>query len=84
MTDREFDVLDELYFVTPFHELREHVGLPEEELKEILIILSEKGWLKCFGNMDEELPLDDINLETEYKKYFYLASKEGLLAHNRS
>ena len=36
MTDAEFDLLDELYFVTPFRVLREKTGLPAAELLPLL------------------------------------------------
>jgi hypothetical protein len=36
MTDDEFDVLDELYFVTSFEALAKQVHLPEQVLKQTL------------------------------------------------
>lgn len=82
MTDQEFDVLDELYFVVPFSHLRQELDLEEEELKNTLQSLWKKGWIKCFLNASEEARPDEINLENRFSEYFYLASKSGLLAHN--
>ncbi|WKN32589.1 hypothetical protein PZB74_04430 [Porifericola rhodea] len=82
MTDHEFDVLDELYFVTSFTQLSEEVGLTEDVLKETLQQLLDKGWVKCFLNASEEAVESKIDFKKNYKDYFYLASKAGLLAHN--
>ncbi len=82
MTNHEFDVLDELYFVTSFQVLKEHVSLSEPELKQTLGQLLEKQWVKCFKSASEELLSNEVNFERDYKHYFYLATKTGLLAHN--
>lgn len=82
MTDIEFDVLDELYFVISFRQLQAEVDIEEEILKDTLISLLNKGWAKCFLSASEEALQDEININHQYKEYFYLASKAGLLAHN--
>ena len=82
MTDLEFDVLDELYFVIAFEALLEATELEEHELYTCLIELVSKGWVKCFKDMDEELPHSEVDLSRNYKNYSYLATKKGLLAHN--
>lgn len=82
MTDTEFDVLDELYFVQSYEYLQEELGFDDEELKNTLIGLSEKGWIKCYSDMDVEVFEQDLDLEKNYQRYFYLASKKGLMVHN--
>ncbi|WP_305982137.1 hypothetical protein [Roseivirga thermotolerans] len=82
MTDAEFDVMDELYFVQPYTYLLEELTLKEEELKATLRSLLEKGYIKCFFTMNDEVFEDQLNFEKEYKTYYYLATKTGLLAHN--
>lgn len=82
MTNLEFDVLDELYFMTSFSHLEQELNLAKEELKKVLQLLLEKGWIKCFLNASEEAMPHEIDLDNHYGKYFYLASKAGLLAHN--
>lgn len=82
MTDLEFDVLDELYFVIGFEALLEVTELEEHELYTCLKTLISKGWVKCFKGTDEELPLSEVDLNRNYKNYSYLATKKGLLAHN--
>ena len=82
MTDEEFDVLDELYFVQPFSYLVEEMSMAAEELKPILSALLSKGWVKCFYNMNDEVFEHELDFENQFKDYCYLATKQGLLAHN--
>ncbi|OEK05338.1 hypothetical protein [Roseivirga misakiensis] len=82
MTDEEFDVLDELYFVQPLAYLTEELSMSAEEIKPILKQLLEKGWVKCLHNMNDEVFEDELNFDADFEKYYYLASKKGLLAHN--
>ena len=81
MTDQEFDVLDELYFVISFEALREQVGIEENDLKETLKGLLEKQWVKCLQSVDEEVE-GRPDFEDKYSEYYYLATKKGLFAHN--
>ena len=82
MTDLEYDVLDELYFVIPFAQLRDTLELEEAELRDVLRELLRKDWIKCFRSQTEELSADETDFAHQYKKYFYLATKAGLLAHH--
>ncbi|MEQ9405514.1 MAG: hypothetical protein RIM99_18140 [Cyclobacteriaceae bacterium] len=81
MEDDEFDVLDELYFVISYSELQDRLDLGEERLREVLIRLYEKGWVRIYESMEVEAEEADLN--NKFKFYFYLASKKGLMAHNR-
>jgi len=82
VTDLEFDILDELYFVISFHELSDKLTMEEAVLKSELLAMIQKGWVKILK------PFSDEEIETWeeygklYKEYFYLATKKGLLAHN--
>ena len=82
MTDQEFDVLDELYFVQPFDFLVSELDLTATEIKGALKSLLDKKWVKCFFSMDEEVFDQDLDFDNKYAEYFYLATKAGLLAHN--
>ncbi len=83
MTDIEFDVLDELYFVQAFAQLKENLDISNEQLRATLQILVEKGWVKClYLNKDEPIAEKEIDLLNNYKEYAYLATKAGLMAHN--
>ena len=82
MTDLEFDVMDELYFVVSFPELQRLVQLSGAQLKGVLEGLLDKNYVKCFENVSDELPHDEVDFSRNYRNYHYLASKEGLFAHN--
>jgi hypothetical protein len=82
MTDSEYEIMDELYFVISFHELQQKLLSDDEELKQVLRELLEKKYIKCFSNVSDELPNEDVDFENNYRNYHYLASKEGLFAHN--
>ncbi len=84
MSDLEYDVLDELYFLIHFKELIEVIGLSDDEIKPIMFKLLRKGWLRCYSEPDHELFDQEIDLETKFRDYYYLASKEGLKAHNNN
>lgn len=82
MTDIEYDILDELYFVISFVDLGEALGMEEKMLKLELGKLVERKWVKCFGSVSDELPEEAVDFERNYQNYHYLASKEGLIQHN--
>ncbi len=80
MEDVAFEVLDELYFVTPYKDLETALSYSDQELKKVLIELVAKGWILVYKDMEEEI--DSIDIQHNFKSYCYLASKKGLLAHN--
>jgi len=82
MTDLEFDLIDEMYFVVAFEVLQSKVQAEEQELLHTLEGLLQKGWVKCFLPQSDEIVTKFEDFSQHYKKYHYLASKEGLLAHN--
>ena len=82
MTDNEFEVLDELYFITHYSDLYQSLNLDTKVLKSVIIQLWDKGWLRCYHGADNELDRDNVDFENQFDNYHYLASKEGLMAHN--
>jgi hypothetical protein len=80
MSDEEFDLLDELYFVQPYAILQEALGWPDLQLLNTLTLLKDKGWIKCFVAPDQEC-FEDIDLHELGKVLLYLATKKGLMAH---
>lgn len=79
MTDQEFDVLDELYFVIAYDALKATLHYSDEEIQSCLKSLWNKGYIRCLANAQEEVLQPDFNKLTTYH---FLASKAGLLAHN--
>ena len=83
MNDAEFDVLDELYFVTPFAELLKKTGLPRPELVDTLRRLMDVGYVRSFWpDPDTELAYEESSFGALVGDCQFLASKEGLLQHN--
>ncbi len=82
MTDEEFDIIDELYFVTAYRTLQEATEMADEVLKSNLINLVEQGWVRIYESVDEQSEIDQIDINKDYQSYFYLASKKGLFEHN--
>ncbi len=83
MTDLEFRIIDELYFVSSFKTLQAECGLAPAQLSETLQQLLEAGFVKAFfPDPDTEVSpaeaIENINL----RNCFFLATKAGLLAHN--
>ena len=81
MSDQEFDVLDELYFIISYERLKQSLGWEDKQLAHMLHALHEKGWIRCFDGPVHEVLDAPVDLENDYARYHYLASKSGLLAH---
>ena len=83
MTDPEFDLLDELYFVTSFRTLQEKTRVPAPELENQLRSLLEQGLIRSYWpDADTELAYETTSYGAIARDASYLASKEGLLQHN--
>ena len=82
MNDLTYDILDELYFVISYNKLIiNFVGL-EFEAKAILIEMIKNKWVNYYTQIEGEInPLIEINTKSIENLYF-LASKQGLFAHN--
>lgn len=82
MSDLEFDVLDQLYFVIGLEELSKEMEMDEVELWNVLRGMIKKEWVKVMKNQsDEEVDWTQISEEALHP-YVFLATKKGLLAHN--
>lgn len=81
MSDAEFDLLDELYFVQPYEYLKETLGWEDEHLLETLNSLYQEGLVKCLTEPDREI-FDQVDIFREGKNLMFLATKKGLMAHN--
>jgi hypothetical protein len=83
VTDAEFDILDELYFVASFPELQQRTKVPAAELEQHLRSLLEQGLIRCYWpDPDTELAYEPTSFGALRQDCFFLASKEGLLLHN--
>lgn len=81
MNDKEFDLMDELYFVQDYSHLKEVLGWEDHPLMETLTSLYNKGLIKCLTGPDDER-FDQVDIFAEGKQLYFLATKKGLMAHN--
>lgn len=83
MTENEFDVLDELYFVTSYPDLKSTLSLTDEELCAALQALIKRGYIKIlYPDQDTEHEYEEKSFGQHCHDYFYLATKAGLVVHN--
>ena len=81
MTDLEFDLLDELYFVISFQSILVELNWSSEVLTQELEKLLHKEWIKTIET-ETMLELTHMPPTADFHKYLFLATKKGLLAHN--
>ncbi len=83
MTENEFDILDELYFVTSYPDLRRTLSLSDDELCAGLQALLAKGYIKIlYPDQDTEHDYNAADFLKNCQQYYYLATKAGLVVHN--
>ena len=75
-------MIDALYFTLTFDQLQKELGWDAELLKKELQSLIHKGWVKGLQRETEEEIDDYSQFERTYSLYLYLATKDGLMAHN--
>ena len=83
MTDHEFDILDELYFVKSFANLQKELPLLESNLITELENLIQKGWIRILDEFDNEVNINDERFKNHEYKFNFIATKQGLKAHNQ-
>jgi DNA-binding transcriptional ArsR family regulator len=83
MNEIEYDIIDELYFVSSYGEIAQALNLSDEELSTHLAALIKKGYVKAlYPDPDTEVVFDEAQFGIQYHQYFYLATKAGLISHN--
>ena len=82
MNEAEYDIMDQLYFVIYFDELKDLSKVDENEMIMVLWKFIDSGWVKCFNGPENEIAVTEEDFKANFAKYHYLASKQGLLAHN--
>ena len=82
MTDQEFDLMDELYFVKTFTELTDVKHIKHQTIIETLKQLLEQHWVKILDENDNEIGYNATSFAKNINNYHFIATKAGLLAHN--
>lgn len=84
LTDIEYDILNALYFVEPFEKILEETHATEPIVADALKFLidhklvSPMKWNDNAGDFERTYFYDTDNMHA----YHYLATREGLQAHN--
>ena len=84
LTELEFLILDEVYFVSSYHTILKNLGCEEEQFRKTLINLLEKAWIAQLKYNEEKKDFEKLDA---YEISFleassFVATKEGLLIHN--
>jgi hypothetical protein len=83
MTENEFAIMDELYFVTSYPDLKTSSALTDQELCAALRDLIGKGYIKIlYPDPDTEYEYNEASFGQHCQEYYYLATKAGLVVHN--
>ena len=82
MEELAFDVMEELHFVTSFQSLRAHLACEEQPLLEVLSDMIERGWVRSVPSPQRARQVETPAGDSDLTRQFFLATKEGLLAHH--
>lgn len=84
LSDLQFEILDNIYFVEPYQNILNDIDLPEPVIRAELRKMIGTGLVNVLefneekGDYQKTRIYDTDNMQ----KYAYLASKDGLLKHN--
>ncbi len=84
LTPIEYDILNAIYFVEPFENILAECNAPANIVADVLKQLIDKRYVVAmrFDETAQEYVRSFIYDTDNMKAYSYLATKEGLLAHN--
>jgi hypothetical protein len=84
LSELEYDILNAIYFVEPFSTLIEECNAPEKIIADVLKQLIAKKYVTpmAFDHDKQEFIKTYFYDSDNMNAYSYLATKEGLLAHN--
>jgi hypothetical protein len=83
MSENEFDILDELYFVVSYPDLKSTLSLTDNEICAALSSLIKQGYVKIlYPDQDTEHEYNEVEFSKHCQDYYFLATKAGLVVHN--
>jgi hypothetical protein len=83
MTDIEYDILDELYFIKTLAQLRNTFQDLGTDLVQELWKLIDKKWVKALDELENEMVLTKDEYLKNCENLRFNATKKGLLVHNQ-
>ncbi len=83
-TDLEYEILDEVYFVSSYYDILANVAAEEAAFKASLRNLIEQEFMYqlAYEAASEDYERCEQPDWNDFERYHYVASKKGLLAHN--
>ncbi len=82
MTQIESIILENLYLISSFDELKEMSQLDEKNIKVALKSMIIKEWVAVYPDPSGD-PLTGLqNFEEGFRNYFYLSTKKGMMVHH--
>lgn len=82
MNEQEIDLLDELYFVQSYRDVKSALDWKDEDVQKYLYSLNQKEYIKMLINHDEEYDGSKELNSIPWNNLYFLATKKGLLEHN--
>jgi hypothetical protein len=84
LSDIEYDILNAIYFVEPFDTIKSECKAPEAIIADVLKQLIDKKYVTPmeFDEAKQEYIRTYFYDSDNMRAYFYLATKDGLMAHN--
>lgn len=84
LSDIEYDILNAIYFVEPFRNIMAECKAPEKVVADVLKQLIDKKYVSPmqFDEDKQEYVRTFFYDSDDMNAYHYLATKDGLLAHN--
>lgn len=83
MTDIEYEIIDELYFLTSFADLKSTFNQGDVDLEEMIWRLISKGWVRMTDKNDNEIQTVESDFHRQKDQFYFIVTKSGLLAHNQ-
>jgi hypothetical protein len=84
LSDIEYDILNAIYFVEPFQTIKEECRAPEKVVADVLKQLIARKLVSPmqFDEEKQEYVRTYFHDSDNMHAFHYLATKDGLLAHN--
>ncbi len=84
LSDIDYDILNAVYFVEPFDKILEEVEAPPKVVADCLKHLIDKKYISAmkWDEEKQEYIRSFIYDSDDMKAYRYMATKDGLTAHN--
>jgi len=83
-SELEFEIMDELYFLSSFRQLMTNTGADSNELKVAILHLLQQNYIQQYVFNESLQDFDKLEFydKSKLESASYVATRKGLLAHN--